>query len=128
MLDLAYLNLRKGLDVTPDTVWAKVVGGAWLLPLPPGELDLQVGWRLAPTVRGRGFAAEAGHAVAHHAFGEGLDEIFAVVPPGNISGAATARRIGMEWVGTTEKYYGLPLEVYRLRRGDVDMPALAVAR
>lgn len=105
-----------------------MVGGAWLLPLPPDELDLQIGWRLASNVRDRGFTAEAGHAIAHHAFGEGLDEIFAVVPPGSISGAATARRIGMEWVGTTEKYYDLSLEVYRLRRGDLDVPALAVTR
>jgi hypothetical protein len=29
----------------------------------------------------------------------------------------------MEWVGTTEKYYNLPLEVYRFRRGDLDVPA-----
>jgi len=104
----------------------EVVGGTSLLPLPPWELDLQIGWQLAPKAWGRGLAAEAGHAVAHHAFGEGLDEIFSVVRPGNSRGAATARRIGMEWVGTTEKYYNLSLEVYRLRRGDLDVPALDV--
>jgi hypothetical protein len=32
----------------------------------------------------------------------------------------------MEWVGVTEKYYNLTLEVYRLRRGDLDMPTLNV--
>ncbi|HEX6359261.1 GNAT family N-acetyltransferase [Actinophytocola sp.] len=106
----------------------EVVGGAWLLPLPPADLDLQVGWWLASKVWGRGFAAEAGHAVAHHAFGEGLDELFAVVPPGNANGAATARRIGMEWVGTTEKYYNVSLEVYRLRKGDLDMAPGGVVR
>jgi hypothetical protein len=30
----------------------------------------------------------------------------------------------MEWVGETQKYYGLTLQVYRLRRGDLDLPTL----
>ncbi len=67
---------------------------------------------------------EAGHAVAHYAFDAGLDEIFAVVRPQNVKGAATARRVGMERVGVMEKYYNLTLEVYRFRRGDLDMPIL----
>jgi len=37
--------------------------------------------------------------VAHYAFASGADEIFAVVRPRNAQGAATARRVGMEWVG-----------------------------
>ena len=40
-------------------------------------------------------------------------------PPPNRRGEATVRRIGMEWVGETEKYFGLRLQVYRLRRADV---------
>jgi hypothetical protein len=36
------------------------------------------------------------------------------------------RRVGMEWVGVTDKYYNLTLEVYRLRRGDLDIPTLNV--
>jgi RimJ/RimL family protein N-acetyltransferase len=104
----------------------EVVGGVTLLPLPPDELDLQVGLQIAPRAWGNGFATEAGHAVAHYAFDVGLDEIFAVVRPRNVKGAATARRIGMEWVGVTEKYYNLTLEVYRLRRGDLYVPALDV--
>jgi hypothetical protein len=30
----------------------------------------------------------------------------------------------MEWVGETEKYYDLRLQVYRLRRGELDVPRL----
>jgi RimJ/RimL family protein N-acetyltransferase len=104
----------------------EVVGGVTLLPLPPYDIDLQVGWQIAPKAWGNGFATEAGHAVAHYAFDAGLDEIFAVVRPHNDKGAATARRVGMEWVGVTEKYYDLTLEVYRLRRGDLDVPTLNV--
>lgn len=79
---------------------------------------------VAPNAWGSGFATEAGHAVAHHAFEAGLDEIFAVVRPQNVRGAATARRVGMEWVGVTKKYYDLELHVYRIRRGDLDIPTL----
>jgi RimJ/RimL family protein N-acetyltransferase len=102
----------------------QLVGSVVLLPLPPGKQDLQVGWQLAPRFWGQGLAAEAGHAVAHFAFESGLDELFAVVRPRNERGAGTARSIGMEWVGESEKYFGLRLQVYRLRTGELDVPKL----
>ncbi|MEV8092292.1 GNAT family N-acetyltransferase [Streptomyces nigra] len=101
-----------------------LIGGAAVLPLPPDGVDLEIGWQLAPAHWGRGLATEAGHAVAHYTFTQGVDEVFAVVRPRNTRGAATARRVGMEWVGETQKYYGLALQVYRLRRGDLDLPAV----
>ncbi|WP_328862659.1 GNAT family N-acetyltransferase [Streptomyces sp. NBC_00306] len=113
----------------PQGRWAVVlretgelVGGAALLPLPPYDVDLEIAWQLAPDAWGKGLAAEAGHAVAHHAFASGIDELFAVVRPNNARGAATARRVGMAWVGETEKYYDLRLQVYRLRKADLDAP------
>jgi hypothetical protein len=33
----------------------------------------------------------------------------------------------MDWVGETEKYYGLNLQVYRLERADLDLPEPACA-
>jgi RimJ/RimL family protein N-acetyltransferase len=100
----------------------ELVGGVAVLPLPPDGEDLEVAWQLAPHAWGRGIAAEAGHAVAHHAFSSGLDELFAVVRSQNSRGAATAQRVGMEWVGETEKYYDLRLQVYRVRKGELDVP------
>jgi RimJ/RimL family protein N-acetyltransferase len=73
------------------------------LPLPPDRVDLETGWQLAPGAWGNGFAAEAGHAVAHYAFKLGVDEIFAVVRPRNARGATTTQRVGMEWLGETDK-------------------------
>jgi RimJ/RimL family protein N-acetyltransferase len=104
----------------------ELIGGASLLRMPPYCGDLEIGWQLAPAAWGRGLAAEAGHAVAHQAFesGLGIDELFAVVRPRNERGVATARRVGMEWVGETDKYYDLQLQVYRLRKGDLDVPTL----
>ncbi|HRD61238.1 MAG TPA: GNAT family N-acetyltransferase [Nocardioides sp.] len=102
----------------------RLLGGVAVLPLPPGRADLEVGWQLDPAAWGLGYAAEAGHAVAHHAFEAGADELFAVVRPRNTRGARTATSIGMEWVGETEKYYDLRLQVYRLRKGELDAPRL----
>jgi RimJ/RimL family protein N-acetyltransferase len=98
-----------------------LVGSASLRALPPGDEDLEIGWQLAPAYWGQGLGAEAGHAVAHYAFDSGVDELFSVVRPRNARGIGTARRIGMEWVGETEKYYDLRLQVYRLRKGDLDV-------
>ena len=116
---------------TPAGRWAlelaetgELVGSTVLLPLPPEGDDLQIGWQLAPSYWGRGLAAEAGHAVAHFAFESGVEELFAVVRPRNERGAGTARSIGMEWVGESEKYFDLRLQVYRLRKGELDVPRL----
>lgn len=114
------------LDV-PQGRWAiienatdQLVGAAALLLLPPFNVDLEVAWQLAREHWGRGYATEAGHAVAHQAFLRGEDEVFAVVRPTNKRAAATAQRVGMEWVGETSKYYDLRLNVFRLRSADLD--------
>ena len=114
----------------PQRRWAvelredgSLVGSTTLRALPPGEQDLEVGWQLAPTHWGHGYAAEAAHGVAHYAFDSGAEELFSVVRPRNVRGIATARRIGMEWVGETDKYYDLRLQVYRLRKADLDVPS-----
>lgn len=117
--DLEPPQRRWALELLED---GSLVGGAGLLPLPPDGVDLEVSWQLAPARWGQGLASEAGHGVAHYAFESGADELFAVVRPRNQRGAATARSIGMEWVGETEKYYQLRLQVYRLRAGDLDVP------
>jgi RimJ/RimL family protein N-acetyltransferase len=101
----------------------RVIGAVSLLPLPPGCTDLEIGWQIAPSAWGHGYGAEAGHAVAHQAFANGVSEVFAVVRPSNTRGVATACRVGMEWVGETSKYYGLTLQIYRLTAADLDHPA-----
>jgi RimJ/RimL family protein N-acetyltransferase len=112
--------------VPPSGRWAVerrsdggLVGGAFLLPLPPGDEDLEFGWQTAREHWGQGYASEAGRALAQWAFEHGEEELFAVVRRGNERAAAVALRIGMEWVGETDKYYGLTLQVYRLRHADL---------
>lgn len=100
----------------------RVIGAVSLLPLPPSCTDLEIGWQINPTAWGHGYGAEAGHALAHQAFAKRASEVFAVVRRGNTRGVATARSVGMEWVGETDKYYGLTLQVYRLTAADLDHP------
>jgi RimJ/RimL family protein N-acetyltransferase len=111
--------------LTPGGRWAierrqdgLVVGGASLLPLAPDE-EYEIGWALDPRAWGHGYAAESGLALARWAFDQGVEQVIALVRPANTRAAGTVRRIGMEWVGETEKYHGLRLQEYRLRPGDL---------
>jgi [ribosomal protein S5]-alanine N-acetyltransferase len=120
------LHRWKALDVAPVSHWAiehrdtrRVIGGVALLRLEPWE-DLEIGWQLARTAWGHGYAAEAGLALAdwsmHHA---DVEEVFALVGPTNTRAAGTAKRIGMELIGETEQYHGQHLDLYRLRHYDL---------
>jgi len=116
--------------ITPAGRWCiqrqedqRVIGGAILLPLPPGKEDLEIGWQLHPDVWGHGYASETTYALAQWAFSQDRDEIFAVVRPDNTRAAATVRRNGMEWAGETSKYFGLTMQVFRLRPADLNRSA-----
>ncbi|HEY7814312.1 MAG TPA: GNAT family N-acetyltransferase [Nakamurella sp.] len=116
--------------VPPAGRWAiqrvddgRLIGGVILLPLPPERDDLEIGWQLHPDAWGHGYATEATRAVAEWAFSQSVSELFIVVRPGNARAVATARRTGMTWVGETDKYWGLTLQVYRLRPADLDRSA-----
>jgi len=120
-------------DVDPVGHWAlerrgdqMLVGGLAIRRLESGDDDdLEIAWQLARSAWGNGYAVEAGTALAVWALEHsGVEELFALVRPHNGRGRATARRIGMEWVGETEKYHGLRLQVYRARLADLVRPAV----
>ncbi|GAA2746379.1 MULTISPECIES: GNAT family N-acetyltransferase [Kitasatospora] len=96
-----------------------VVGGLGIRLLPPYENDLELSWQLAPAAWGKGFATEAGTALIRWAFSQDVEELFAVARPTNARAISMAKRLGMQWVGETNKYYGLNLQVYRIRPSDL---------
>jgi RimJ/RimL family protein N-acetyltransferase len=111
--------------LTPAGRWAverredgQVVGGVSMLPLPPDD-EFEIGWALHRQAWGHGYAIESGLALARWAFDQGIEQVIALVRPTNTRAAATVGRIGMDWVGETEKYHGLRLQEYRLRPGDL---------
>lgn len=91
------------------------VGTVLLLPLAGGQADgeVEVGWHLHPDHWGHGYATEAARAAIRRGVHAGLDQVLAVVNPDNHPSQAVCRRLGMEHVGRTDRYYGVPLEVFR---------------
>jgi RimJ/RimL family protein N-acetyltransferase len=111
--------------VTPAGRWAielsengRLIGGATMLPL-PADAEFEIGWQLRPDAWGHGYATETGLALSRWAFEQGIDQVIALMRPANARAVATVRRIGMQWVGETEKYHNLRLQQYRLRPGDL---------
>jgi ribosomal-protein-alanine N-acetyltransferase len=79
--------------------------------------DIEIGWHLARSAWGQGYASELGRALlelgfAHHA----CNTLHAVVEPPNARSQAVARRIGMRHLGQTARYYGLTLEHFEFDR------------
>lgn len=101
----------------------RVIGGLGIRLLPPFDEDLELSWQLHPDAWGHGYATEGSKALIEWAFTQDADELFAVARPNNVRAIATAKRLGMQWVGETSKYYDLRLQVYRIRPGDLAEPA-----
>jgi RimJ/RimL family protein N-acetyltransferase len=97
----------------------RVIGGLAIRLLPPFEEDLELSWQLRPEEWGHGYASEAARGLARWAFTQDIDELFAVARPNNTRAIGTAKRVGMEWVGETTKYYDLRLQVFRIRPSDL---------
>lgn len=97
----------------------RVIGGLAIRLLPPFEEDLELSWQLRPEQWGQGYASEAARGLARWAFTQDIDELFAVARPNNTRAIGTAKRVGMEWVGETTKYYELRLQVFRIRPSDL---------
>jgi RimJ/RimL family protein N-acetyltransferase len=100
---------------------SSLIGGATLLPLPADD-EYEMGWQLRPHIWGHGYATETGLALARWAFEQEIDQVIALVRPANKRAEAVVHRIGMEWVGETEKYHDLRLQQYRLRPADLTPP------
>jgi ribosomal-protein-alanine N-acetyltransferase len=96
----------------------EIIGTILLKRLPDGygnaTAEWEVGWHLARSVWGKGYATEAGAAVLEYGFAErGLSEIFAVVDSGNEASRKVVERLQMIYQGQTERYYGQTLDLFK---------------
>lgn len=91
-----------------------VVGTVILVRLPDGDGELEVGWHLHPDAWGQGFATESARAVLGRTFQQDVGEVFAVVRPDNAASVAVCRRLGMQELGRTSRYYQSELELFRI--------------
>ena len=94
-----------------------VLGTVILVRLPGGDGEHEVGWHLHPDAWGHGYATEAARVVLDTAFADGHEEVFAVVRPDNAASIAVTRRLGMEALGRTRRYYDSELELFRATPG-----------
>jgi len=100
-----------------------VAGTVLFKPLPNGAGEVEVGWHLHPDSWGHGYATESARGAVERGFRAGLTEVYAVVRPDNAASLAVCRRLGMTPLGRTERWYGVPVEAFR-----IDRPATAAAR
>ncbi|MBC3192803.1 GNAT family N-acetyltransferase [Pseudonocardia sp. C8] len=122
----AWIEAQQNLE-PPRGRWAVerrsdgvVVGGLAIRLLPPYDQDLEISYQIRPDAWGRGYATEAAAVLIEWALAQpDVDELFAVTRPDNAPAVATAQRLGLTWVGETDKYYGRTLWVYRIRAGDL---------
>jgi RimJ/RimL family protein N-acetyltransferase len=99
------------------------IGSVLLRPLPGGDGEVEAGWHLNPDHWGHGYATEAAQGVLDLAFESlGLDQVIAVVDPGNSRSAAVCGRLGMSHLGRTSRYYGETLELFRIERAVWRLP------
>ncbi|MEQ1821516.1 MAG: GNAT family N-acetyltransferase [Fimbriimonadaceae bacterium] len=98
------------------------VVGAVIVKRLPDEIgdqtdEWEVGWHLKQKHWGKGYATESGLAAIEHAFRViGLDEIYAIVYPENLPSIAVTKRLGMNPLGITHKYYGVTAELFHKSR------------
>jgi len=85
----------------------------------PADLaaEHEIGWHLAPSRWGNGFATEAAWAMIAYGF-KHLNQpvLYAVVNPANFASIAVTRRLGMRHLGRTREYYNAEVELFELLR------------
>lgn len=94
-----------------------LVGTVLLKRLPDEKFeptgDWEVGWHLRRTAWGAGYASEAGAAALSYGLDSlALPKIFAVVDSANLASRKVAERLGMIYLGQTDRYYGETLELF----------------
>ena len=114
----------------PHGAWAvrerdggALVGTALLKPLPDAagaDTDaIEVGWHLARAAWGKGYATEFGKALLERGFSQlDVQELHAVVDPGNVRSEAVAKRLGFTHRGLVDAWYGKTFEHFTLERAE----------
>ena len=83
-------------------------GTVFMQALPDGAGEDEIGWYLHPDSWGRGLASNAAAALLKRGLSSGLDEIWALPAPDNDRSIAVCRRIGMQLLGLTDRWWHRP--------------------
>ena len=94
----------------------EVIGNAALQPQlldDASEEQVEVGYRLAQSAWGQGFATEAAGRLLEHGRELGLSEIFAFIEPSNAASQKVARRLKMQ-KRAEARFHTKPVEVWSI--------------
>lgn len=110
----AWALIRKEDEKPVGTIMCKTVPDGDNLPTD----EVELGWHLGQQYWGNGYATEAARAVAEYGFKtlSEVDRFLALIYPENIASKKVATNIGMQPIGQSDKFYGMTLEVFELRR------------
>lgn len=100
-------------------VTGRVAGTVALVPVDGSrepDAPVEVAWALHPDSQGQGYATEAARGAFAHGHTAGLAEILALTDPDNTASQAVCRRLDLELIETSDRYYGKPLMVWVSRR------------
>lgn len=102
-----------------DTSRIRIIGAACLQHIANNpEAELEIGWRLATSATGQGFATEAGKAVADYAFDViQVDHVVSVADQRNIASHRVMERVGMRFRGI-ETHYDIRCTTYVMQQDD----------
>lgn len=105
-----------GVWAVEDKATASLIGHAGLEYIPSAD-DVEVAYTLAKAYWGRGYATEAARASLQYGF-ETIDlpEIYGLAFPANEASQKVMRKLGMEYLGINDRYYGSELACYHLTR------------
>jgi RimJ/RimL family protein N-acetyltransferase len=93
-----------------------VAGTVALVPVDGGAGEVEVAWHLHPDSQGNGYATEAARAATGRGHDAGLAEILALTDEANTASQSVCRRLGLELLETSDRYYGKPLMIWVSRR------------
>ncbi len=84
------------------------------LELSSGEAaeEIEIGWHLARDYWGQGLGTECGFGVMKYGFSLGLKELHAIAYPENKASLKIMQKIGMRYLGSTDRFYGVTAEHY----------------
>lgn len=95
-----YENWGFGPYAVVDQASREVIGycGLFFFPELDGQAEIEIGYRLARSAWGKGYATEAAQAVRDYAFNTlGIKRLIALIDPSNFSSVHVAEKIGMKY-------------------------------
>jgi RimJ/RimL family protein N-acetyltransferase len=115
VLGLWAVELAEGARLVGNVLLKDIPASGPTEPMSPSG-DIEIGWHFHPDAWGHGYATESARAVLGHAFGSGIDRVVAVTYPDNVASQRVCRRIGLEHLGPTDRYYNSMLELFETTR------------